>query len=90
MAAWVIPITGKLPKHWKIAQENRFWDMTKSFGIKNGDDVFFWIGAPKKGKNLMLASLAGPPQSRMKPISAIRQSLGPIRSPVTVDDSIFV
>lgn len=51
MAAWVIPITGKLPKHWKIAQENRFWDMTKSFGIKNGDDVFFWIGAPKKGKN---------------------------------------
>lgn len=42
MASWVITMSKDYPKHWEIAKQHGLWDMTSSWQIDAGDDVYFW------------------------------------------------
>ena len=49
MTSWIVAIDSKYPQHWRIAAQHLFWDMTRGFKVKNGDDVFFWQTGPGAG-----------------------------------------
>lgn len=42
MASWVITMSKDYPQHWEIAKQHGLWDMTSSWQIDAGDDVYFW------------------------------------------------
>nr|MBA2694377.1 HNH endonuclease [Actinomycetota bacterium] len=42
MASWVITMSKDYPQHWEIAKQHGFWDMTSTWQIDAGDDVYFW------------------------------------------------
>ncbi|PTR36694.1 HNH endonuclease [Rhodococcus sp. OK611] len=43
LTAWIIPVDGDKPQNWDIAKENKFWDTKLRFGIKQGDELYFWL-----------------------------------------------
>lgn len=42
MASWIVFIHKNHPKHWGIARDAGFWDMTSHHKIALGDTVYFW------------------------------------------------
>jgi hypothetical protein len=44
VGGYIFTIDAEYPEHWQIAQENGFWDLTKSCKVQPGDDVFWLAG----------------------------------------------
>lgn len=42
MAGYVIPVSGDQPENWELGRDNQIWAMRANFGIRAGDDLFFW------------------------------------------------
>lgn len=60
MTSWIVAIDKKYPQHWKIADEHRFWDMTKNMKIAEGDSVYFWLSGQSLISQTVATSDAAP------------------------------
>lgn len=42
MTTWIFGISAHDPEHWDIAKQHGLWDLTKDWGVRSGDDIYFW------------------------------------------------
>lgn len=43
MSGWIIRIDAARPDNWEIGKRNTTWGTKQNYGIRAGDDVFFWL-----------------------------------------------
>ena len=48
MSGWILTVDQNYPQHVDYAVKHGFWDTTKQFPIKPGDDIFFWLTGPHR------------------------------------------
>lgn len=42
MPGWIIGVDGSRPENWDIAKAHQVWATKRHFGVRAGDDLFFW------------------------------------------------
>lgn len=44
MVGYIIPVSADFAQNWALGRDHNVWAMKKNFGIRQNDDLFFWIG----------------------------------------------